>query len=246
VRYTEGVEAPHVEQNLHTRQVSPADETQPDTSRYRLTIEEASQLFAAAGVPRSARTITRFCQLGDLDCLRVETEKNFKWLVDEASAEKRIEALKQAITFSKKHYQDMSSHVETINETQPDMSRHDDHVQSVAEIDTEKEYLRTQVNELEDEIMHLRIEKSAKDQVITQMANERKEFISQMNDISFKLGEATTKLQMLEAPRPETEARHVQTDGETGAGQGGPRTQPEPEPAKTGPEKRGIFGRLFG
>jgi hypothetical protein len=53
-------------------------------------------------------------------------------------------------------------------------------------------------------------------------------------------------LQMLEAPRPETEARHVQTDGETGAGQGVPTTQPEPEPAKAGAEKRGIFGRLFG
>jgi hypothetical protein len=239
------VEAPHVEQNLHTRQVSPADETQPDTSRYRLTIEEASQLFAAAGVPRSARTITRFCQLGDLDCLRVETEKNFKWLVDEASAEKRIEALKQAITFSKKQYQDMSNHVETNNETQPDMSRHDEYTQKVAEVDTEKEYLRSHVEELENELLHLRIDKSAKEQVITQMASERKEFISQMNDISFKLGEATTKLQMLEAPRPETEARHVQTDGETGAGQGGPTPQHEPEPAKAEPEKRGIFGRLF-
>ncbi len=239
------MEAPHVEQNLPIRQVSPADETQPDTSRYRLTIDEASQLFAAAGVPRSARTITRFCQLGDLDCLRVETEKNFKWLVDEASAEKRIEALKQAITFSKKQYQDMSSHVETNNETQPDMSRHDEHEHEVIKVDAEKEYLRAQVEDLEDKNLQLRIDKSAKEQVIKQMATERKEFIQEMNDISFKLGEATTKLQMLEAPRPETEARHVQTDDEIGAGQGGSTSMQEPGSAKAEPEKRGIFGRLF-
>ena len=63
--------------------------------------------------------------------------------------------------------------------------------------------------------MHLRIEKSAKEQVINQMAEERKEFILQMNDMSFHLGQATVKLQMLEAPRPETTASHVQTDDET-------------------------------
>jgi hypothetical protein len=78
VRYTSDVEAPYVSQNFEARQVSPDGQTGLDTSRFSLTIDEASQLFADAGVPRSPRTITRFCQLGDLECLRVETEKNFK------------------------------------------------------------------------------------------------------------------------------------------------------------------------
>ena len=51
-------------------------------TRYVLTIEEASQLFAEAGVPRAPRSITRFCALGDLDCIRVDTEKNYKYLID--------------------------------------------------------------------------------------------------------------------------------------------------------------------
>ena len=235
VRYTECVETPH------TSQVSPDDQTRLDVSRYHLTIEEASQLFADAGVPRSQRTITRFCQLGDLDCLRVETEKNFKWLVDENSASKRIEELKQAVNFTKKPYQDMSSHVETISETQPDMSRHDEHTSELDKVDTEKVYLRTQVDELETEVMHLRIEKAAKEQVINQMASERKEFISGMNDMSYKLGEATAKLQMLEAPRPETAASHVQTDGDTTAANDN-EPHSDPEPPKPEPVKRSFFG----
>lgn len=245
VRYTDGMEEPQSEKNTYSSQVSPNDQTRLDVSRYRLTIEEASQLFADAGVPRSQRTITRFCQLGDLDCLRVETEKNFKWLVDENSATKRIEGLKQALNFTKKPYQDMSSYVETISETQPDISRHDEYVKDLDHVDNENEYLRTQVEELENEVMHLRIDKAAKEQVITQLATERKDFISQMKDMSFELGQASLKLEMLEAPRPVTNASHVETDGEN-------TTEEEtqlpsgPEPERPEPIKRGFFGRLLG
>jgi hypothetical protein len=46
-------------------------------------------------------------------------------LIDKNSAEKRITELLQAINFTKKPYQDTSGHVETLSETQPDMSRYD-------------------------------------------------------------------------------------------------------------------------
>ena len=243
VRYTSDVEAPNVSQNFEARQVSPGDQTGLDTSRYSLTIDEASQLFAEAGVPRSPRTITRFCQLGDLECLRVETEKNFKWLVDKQSAEKRITELLQAITFTKKPYQDTSSHVETISETQPDMSRHDELPVYHTQTDAELNELRQQHEELETEVMHLRIDKAAKEQVINQLVTERKDFLMQMNDMSFRLGQATAKLEMLEAPRPEPEARHVETADETVATP--PEVQPIVPPATPEPAKEGFFKRLL-
>ena len=71
--------------NSNTSHVLPVGETSQDMSRYSLTIEEACQLFDQAGVPRRPRTISRFCALGDLDCIRVETEKNFKYLIDPKS-----------------------------------------------------------------------------------------------------------------------------------------------------------------
>ena len=89
--------------------------------------------------------------------------------------------------------------------------------------------------------MHLRIEKAAKEQVINQMAGERKEFISKMNEFSYQLGQANTKLQMLEAPQPVATGSHVQTDGETTAGDDN-EPHSDPEPPKPEPVKRSFFG----
>ena len=90
--------------NSETSRVSTDGEPRPDTSRYTLTIEEASALFAEAGVPRSPRSITRFCKDGHLECIRVDTEKNFKYLIDRNSVEKRIKELQQAVLFASRTY----------------------------------------------------------------------------------------------------------------------------------------------
>jgi hypothetical protein len=92
--------------------------------------------------------------------------------------------------------------------------------------------------------MHLRIDKAAKEQVIKQLASERKDFMKEMNDMSFQLGQATAKLEMLEAPRPEPEARHVQTPDETVATQ--PEVPPSAQPVPPEPKKEGFFKRILG
>jgi hypothetical protein len=230
--------------------VSSADETSPDTARYVLTVEEASRLFAEAGVPRSPRTITRFCRLGDLDCMRVETEKNHKYLIDQNSVEKRIKELHQALQFTDKTYPEMSGHVGTRVETQPDMSRHDAPARETGQPDEKVDYLRERVEELENENIHLKIGKAANEQVINQMSAERKEFIGQLNSMSFQLGEAQAKLQLLGAPRPDPEPRPVQTEPIEQESQmvevpsePAPVSPPAGEPA---PSKRNLLGRLFG
>src|SRR3954447_10298629 len=167
--------------NDNVSHVSPADETSPDMTRYVLTIEEAAQLFADAGVPRAPRTITRFCALGDLDCLRVETEKNYKYLIDRNSVEKRIKKLKQFVANANKPYQDMSRHVQTNYETQPDMSRHGEKLRETEQPAEEADHYRERVEELENEVIHLKIDKAAKEQVINLMSAERKDFITQLN-----------------------------------------------------------------
>lgn len=248
--------------NPNASHVSTNGEPRPDTSRYTLTIEEASALFAEAGVPRSPRSITRFCKDGHLECIRVDTEKNFKYLIDRNSVEKRITELKQAVLFASKTYRDTSSHVELRNETQQDMSSYEQSARETDQPNEEVEYLRERVEELEADLLNARIDNAGKEQFINQMAMERKELITQVKDMSYQLGAAQTKLQQLEAPRPQSEARHVETAGETIPREAevvpntasaepapAPTAQPAPEPVSapvSEPEKRTFLGRIFG
>jgi hypothetical protein len=230
--------------NSTTIHVSPTGDTSLDMTRYSLTIEKALPFFAEAGVPRATRTITRFCALGELDCIRVETERNFKYLIDSKSVQKRIEQLKQALHFTSK--------------TSPDMSRHDEQARETPARTEELELLRERVEELEIETLHLKISKQANEIVINQMNNERKELATQLNMMNFQLGEAQAKLQMLEAPRPAEPAQHTEPQStekvsdavevpSEPAPAAPPLVPPTPQPAADlTPEKPNFFKRMFG
>src|SRR3954469_7083189 len=99
-------------------------ETEIYKARFTLTVKEASEMFAEAGVPRSTRAITRYCKQGELEYVVVDTEKNSKFLIDKTSVERRIEQLRQSILFAEEEQQEMSRHVETEVKNDMDMSRH--------------------------------------------------------------------------------------------------------------------------
>src|ERR1700739_3185347 len=63
--------------------------TSPD-SDFTLTIEEAVERYARAGLPRTPRSIQRYCAKGHLDCRRVETSFGEKYLIAPASVDKHI------------------------------------------------------------------------------------------------------------------------------------------------------------
>src|SRR4051794_33478230 len=62
--------------------------TSPDD--YTLTIEDAVALYERAGLPRTPRTIQRYCGNGHLDCRRVEIPYGEKYLITPASIAKHI------------------------------------------------------------------------------------------------------------------------------------------------------------
>src|SRR3954453_16177423 len=62
--------------------------TSPD--EYSLTIEDAVALYARAGLPRTPRTIQRYCANGHLDCRRVEIPYGEKYLITPTSITKHI------------------------------------------------------------------------------------------------------------------------------------------------------------
>src|SRR5271154_5518523 len=63
--------------------------TSPD-SDFTLTIDEALERYARAGLPRTPRSVQRYCAKGHLDCRRIETEFGEKYLISPASVDKHI------------------------------------------------------------------------------------------------------------------------------------------------------------
>src|SRR5580700_1740551 len=63
--------------------------TSPDTE-FTLTIDDALERYARAGLPRTPRSVQRYCAKGHLDCRRIETPSGEKYLISPASVDKHI------------------------------------------------------------------------------------------------------------------------------------------------------------
>ena len=63
--------------------------TSPD-SEFTLTIDEALERYARAGLPRTPRSVQRYCAKGHLDCRRIETPFGEKYLISPTSVDKHI------------------------------------------------------------------------------------------------------------------------------------------------------------
>ena len=61
----------------------------PD-SEYTLTIDEAVERYARAGLPRTPRSVQRYCAIGHLDCRRIETPFGEKYRITPTSVAKHI------------------------------------------------------------------------------------------------------------------------------------------------------------
>ena len=68
-----------------SRQAATSDDT-----KYSLSIEEALARYEAAGLPRTMRSIQRYCAKGDLDAHRIETTFGEKFLIKPASVDRHI------------------------------------------------------------------------------------------------------------------------------------------------------------
>src|SRR5579864_2520371 len=66
-----------------------------DDSDYSLSIEDALALYEAADLPRTMRSIQRYCAKGHLDAHLVETPFGEKFLITPASIERHIAYVKE-------------------------------------------------------------------------------------------------------------------------------------------------------
>jgi hypothetical protein len=63
--------------------------TSPD-SEFTLTIDDALERYSRAGLPRTPRSVQRYCAKGHLDCRRIETPFGEKYLISPSSVDKHI------------------------------------------------------------------------------------------------------------------------------------------------------------
>ena len=109
--------------------------TTPD-SDFTLTVDDALERYDRAGLPRTARSVQRYCEKGHLDCRRIETPFGEKYLISPASVSRHIGYI--AETESVRTSRDMSRLVDTDEgiethddglrqtaTTSPDVSRQD-------------------------------------------------------------------------------------------------------------------------
>jgi hypothetical protein len=135
--------------------------TGPD-SDFTLTIEEDVERYARAGLPRTPRSIQRYCAKGHLECRRIETAFGEKYLIAPASVDKHIEEVRPVATgrdeprHAATPVAPAESHDEPLPEptTTPDMSR-PVATAYVERLESENDFLRKQIGVKDDQIKDL-------------------------------------------------------------------------------------------
>jgi hypothetical protein len=138
--------------------------TSPD-SDFTLTIDDALERYARAGLPRTPRSIQRYCAKGHLDCRRIETQFGEKYLISPASIDKHIAYIEEVRPVATGRDEPRrvatsvaaaDSHDEPRQETptSPDLSRQVA-TEFVARLESENGFLRQQIGVKDDQIKDL-------------------------------------------------------------------------------------------
>ena len=178
------------------------DATQRDVSRHTLTIKQSAELFSSLGVPRSPRSVQRFCELGNLDAIRVKGEKTERYFIDPISVRRYARELQQLENISQ-----LGSDVSRQDMSRRDMTRSDTTDSNalvipevVSKPDHEDKKLLAQVDALEKEKLQLQIDRAAKEQVIGHMIDERRQFVDRLTALSRENGRLEMQVHQLAAP----------------------------------------------
>jgi hypothetical protein len=132
---------------------------------FTLSIDEALELYARAGLPRTPRSIQRYCAKGHLDCRRIETAFGEKYLIAPDSVAKHIAYIEEVRPLATGR--DASRQVATVLTpdplgrdkerkalTSPDLPRQVA-TEYVARLEGENDFLRQQIGVKDEQIKDL-------------------------------------------------------------------------------------------
>jgi len=227
-----------------------------DIARHSLTITQAVELFAHLDVPRSKRSVQRFCEQGHLDSVRIKSARGDQFFINRESVERYAEELRQievvaAIGAEPRH--DAQQHAIARNSAPAS----DSAAPAADPAPAQTPDSQATIQRLEGEVLNLRIDNRGKEQAINFLTGQAREKDQHLHDLSYRLGAAETRLAQLEAPKthndPERqsaterdsdpiEAIIVPESPSTSPESTPPAPEPEPQPAP----RRSFWGRLLG
>ena len=152
-----------------------------DDSDFTLTIDEALERYARAGLPRTPRSIQRYCAKGHLQCRLIETEFGEKYLIAPESVNKHIayiEEVRQAATSPDLSRRDATSRDQSRQVAPPISAKtpHDEPRPGAATTDdTSRPVATAYVGRLESENEFLRGQIVAKDKTIEALLERDRE-----------------------------------------------------------------------
>jgi hypothetical protein len=185
------------------------------TEAHTLTTREVMKIFEAAGIPRAQRSIERYCQQGDLDCLPDAIER--RQYITQESVDTLIGQLKE---LAARHPKASEEQVRPTTDDDPerraataatgDSMKHGtpdkqgeqhargEYEQRIAE-------LEARAKELENAKFNLEIDKRARDQIVSmlreQMSQQTQVFSAELTQQSRRVGQLETEMRQLMAPR---------------------------------------------
>ena len=191
------------------------------TENHSMTVREAARAFEDAGVARTERSITNWCQLNRQGVSRLDCyfeENDHKYYITPESVERAIHE-----ELAKAREQGMLPNPSERVKEEPEVKREEPARRPEPEAPAEGALAR--LKELELENRDLMITTRAKDMFIDQLqkdreafVRERQQLIDQLISSSRQIGELETKLLQIEAPKPqrpnvsEQVVREVQTE----------------------------------
>jgi len=195
---------------------------QPDISKYTHSVADAVTAFRDASMSITDRTIQRYCHNGKLRTLRVDpetrqptTRDNYIFLIDPTSIPERIAQLREKQEFVNPTVVAASRDVTRTVATGHDMSEPVAPV--IDEVETEKasKEKTADLEQLNEKIMTLEIDKRVRDGLIGQLKDDRKELLAQLHNYvetittqSRMIGQLETRLE-LSAPHHHPAIREV-------------------------------------
>jgi hypothetical protein len=138
--------------------------TSPD-SEFTLTIEDALERYARAGLPRTPRSVQRYCAKNHLECRRIETQFGEKYLISPASVDKHIAYIEEVRPVATGRDVPRQVATDVAREKQGEEPRQEGSTstdmprqvatQYVARLEGENEFLRQQIGVKDDQIKDL-------------------------------------------------------------------------------------------
>jgi len=126
---------------------------------FTLTIEEASDRYAAAGHPRTIRALQKYCARGDLECQKAETPFGQRYMITPASVARHIAQIEDVSQAPGRERSRTDAAGRSLQSSQPPDAKASETVREqprpdayVQRLESEVEFLRGQIGKKDNTI----------------------------------------------------------------------------------------------